>query len=194
MRPLLLAVVALSACGLPNEADVQNEAPSAADPIQAAQAKPLARLTEEIARPQLGTLQAIETPPARTVIRLEQRAGLSTTGLGFAPKVAIVEQASAAILVSSFDCGARGRWVDLQAGQGYSFCARSGAYPEEADCSWTTTIPIGGSDADGAGLAFLVRRGEEIVGRFQVVEVTPTPFEWYETEAPFDVIVDAHAR
>ncbi|MBL8912362.1 MAG: hypothetical protein JNM17_16845 [Archangium sp.] len=192
MRPVLLAVVALSACGLPNESE--DPGTSAADPIQAVVVKQLPRLNAEVARPQLGTLTAIEATPVRTVIRLEQRSGVSTTGLGFAPKVAIVEQASAAILVSSFDCGARGRWVDLYAGEGFSFCARSGAYPEEASCDWANTIPIGGSDADGTGLAFLVRRGEQIVGRFQVVEVTPTPFEWYETEAPFDVVVDAWAQ
>lgn len=191
MRPLLLAVVALSACGLPTESEAEA---NTAEPIQAVLVKQLPRLNADVARPQLGTLSAIDATPFRTVIRLEQRAGLSTTGLGFASKVAIVEQASASILVFSYDCGARGRWVDLHAGEGYTFCARGGAYPDEASCTWTNTIPIGGSDADGAGLAFLVRRGEQLVGRFQVVEVTPTPFEWYETEAPFDVVVDAYAN
>lgn len=194
MRTLLVACLsslALTACGVSDEAP-----PQRADPIsQTRPAQPVA-LSPVGGPPAIAKLlpsPAVESlhVPSRTVIRLVQRAGLSTTGLRFSPRIATVDASEAAILISSSDCGARGRWVDLVAGAGFSFCARNGAYPDAADCTWSTTIPIGGSDANGTGLAFLVRQAERVVGRFQVVDVTPTPFEWYETEAPFDVTVDA---
>lgn len=131
--------------------------------------------------------------PTRAVIRLEQRSGLGAAGLTFSPKVSTVPQLDAQVLVSSFDCGARGRWVDLVGGSDVTFCAKStGDFPAENECStWASQLPIGGSDADGTGLRILVRRGSTVVGRLQVVSVTPTPFTWYETDAPFDVTVDA---
>ncbi|MFT3710342.1 MAG: hypothetical protein QM817_22190 [Archangium sp.] len=169
MRTLLLAVLA-SGCGL------SAESATSTNPVEAA-----------------SMIEPASAQPTRTVIRLAQRSGRGDEGLTFSPKIATVQQSDAQVLVSSFDCGARGRWVDLVGGTDVTFCGvRTGAFPTESECStWASQLPIGGSDADGAGLRILVRRGETVVGRLHVLSVTPTPFTWYETDAPFDVTVDA---
>jgi hypothetical protein len=101
-------------------------------------------------------------------------------------------------VISSWDCGARGRWVKMNAGPLISFCAKGSTSLTELaqaaleNCDWTTSIDIGGSHPDTSlGDGFLVRRGEIVVGRFIVANRTPTPFEWYQlSDLSYDVGLD----
>jgi hypothetical protein len=126
----------------------------------------------------------------RAVLRLEQRAGLGSEGLAVTPLVRPVPAPEAQVLLSSFDCGARGRWVFLESVRATRLCASSAGEPDPAACTWVTSLEVGGSSVDGTGWTLLVRESEAVVARLRIVSVTPTPTDWYLTDAPFEVAVE----
>jgi len=111
---------------------------------------------------------------------LETRDGSGTQGWSFAAG-GLVPTAEADLHVSSFDCGARGRWVTLDGADGVELCTASG-------CS--RSLPAGGSDG-AFHEDFEIRRGDTVLARACIVRETPTPRDWYvqNPTPPFQVVL-----
>lgn len=127
--------------------------------------------------------------PGREIwLTLETREGMASQGWSFSED-ALVEADHAHIVLSSFDCGARGRWVTLEA-QDADICP---ATPEgdldPGSCS-DHGFDIGGSDPEvELGDRFFVRTEGGVVP-LVLVDRTETPFDWYEAEdLSFDVVL-----
>ena len=152
----LVAVLCVTACGIP---PVDTEAPEGPAPKPA------------------------QPGPERVTLTLETRQGESRLGYSFAERK-LVE--GVGIRLSAWDCGARGRWVDL-IGYGAQFCAHT-----SPDCEWwDSVLPAGGSGGAFEGEVW-VKQGEALIGKMKVVKYTPTPFEWYEQQPtpPFEVTLE----
>ncbi len=122
-------------------------------------------------------------PAPRTeevTLTLETRDGSGANGWSFAMhRLVAGEQAD--VRVASSDCGARGRWVTLNAGEGVELCTASGCQ---------RSLPAGGSDGAFAG-EFEVRRGEAVLGTARIARHSPTPQDWYARQPmpPFEVVL-----
>jgi hypothetical protein len=150
---LLVALLSLAACGLPAETS-QPEPP---------------------APPQ-------QPGPERVTLTLETRDGMGRTGYSLAER-RLVETGLADLVISSSDCGARGRWVVLVARGGAQLCTADGLCSSE--------LSAGGSDGAFEGEAQL-KKGEQTLGTVKLVQYSPTPRDWYEQQPipPFEVTVE----
>jgi hypothetical protein len=111
---------------------------------------------------------------------LETRSGTSSTGWSFSAND-VVDAANAHLVLSSWDCGARGRWVRLE-GQGIEFCHATEDGALDPDTCGRTTLEVGGSQPELAlGERFYVRTDRQEL-LLELVDRTETPFEWYEAE------------
>ncbi len=171
----LLAVVVLTGCGGPLETEA---------PVAAAIAPERQQVfTQVAASPSVHTL----------ALRLETRDGDSALGWRLDP-VERVPVAQAELHLSSWDCGARGRWVEIRSASGLEFCVRPNAAvndpnPSTDSCFWSSSFEAGGSRGEFVGVSALVRRGDRQLGRLRVSRTTTLAQNWYaETPiAPFEV-------
>lgn len=123
--------------------------------------------------------------PERVALQLETREGNSRLGYSFAAK-ALVGGDDADLLLNAFDCGARGRWVNL-IGNDVRFCRTAAQSTESCD----DRVSVGGTDGAFEGELF-VKRGEQLLGKLTLVDHSPTPQGWYE-QSPlpaFDVTLE----
>jgi hypothetical protein len=110
--------------------------------------------------------------PLSATLRLETRDGDSRLGYSFATH-GLVERESADVWLTAWDCGARGRWVDL--------VMRDGSRVS----------------AGGTGEAFEgeveVRNGDTVLGKLSITKHSPTPTDWYEAQPipPYEVTIAA---
>lgn len=175
MRLLLPVVLVSSACGGP----LETESPALA-------------VTPE--RQQIFT-QIAAPPSVHTLpLRLETRDGDSALGWRLDP-LERVPLAHAAMHLNSWDCGARGRWVELRSAAGLEFCVRPNAAsvnemsPSTDDCLWSSSFEVGGSRGEFVGVTALVRQGDRALGRLRVSRTTTLAQDWYAQTpiAPFEV-------
>ena len=120
-------------------------------------------------------------------LRLETRDGRASEGWSLT-EGAVVDAEEADLLLSSWDCGARGRWVQLEA-QGVDLC--DATVDGEVDLErCASRLEVGGSDPEvPLGGAFFVVTPAEVV-RVVLVDRTETPFEWYlEDDLSFEVLL-----
>lgn len=113
------------------------------------------------------------------VLTLESRSGTSALGWSFAAG-GLVPAEQADLLLSSFDCGARGRWVQLVAADG-ELCTSESEWDWANGCA--DELEVGGSDPVvelDALLTFVDPGGQAIDLLLQ--DRTATPFEWYEAD------------
>lgn len=139
-----LPLVALAACGGPLEA----EAPRADAPAR------------------------VETHgPLSTTLTLETRTGESRLGYSFATH-GLVERDSADVWLTAWDCGARGRWVDLVMRDG-------------------SRVSAGGTEEAFEG-EVEVRSGDVVLGKLSITKHSPTPRDWYEAQPipPYEVTLE----
>jgi len=117
-----------------------------------------------------------DADPPLTQLTLETRDGSSATGWSFA-EGALVEAERADLVLMSWDCGARGRWVQLRSDH-VDLCTVQG---EGMVC--TRNLEIGGSDPTVEIDDVIVMRLEDGT-EYEVVLVdrTDTPFDWYEAD------------
>ena len=136
----------------------------------------------------------IEPTVSTLSLTLETRSGIAREGWRFSPLERIAE-AKAELTLSSWDCGARGRWVDLRGSAGLEFCVQPKAATlqdidtNDANCVWTSSFEAGGSRVDVTGRGVLVRRGSERLGVLRIARHSILAERWYEEDpiAPFDV-------
>lgn len=179
MRLLPLAAV-LSACGVPESTPLPSPELRALQPA----------LRTEVALP----LPLEEPAPVTLALKLETRDGVSAEGWRLAP-VELVSQQAAELTLHAWDCGARGRWVDIRSNGDVEFCVRrNAASVREVDgaedgCNWFSSFEAGGSHADLVGVGVLVRRGSERLGRLRIARHSVLAERWYEQQpiAPFEV-------
>ncbi len=124
-----------------------------------------------------------EAEPARAVtltLTLETRDGIGSQGYSFASGQ-LVPASEADLRISSSDCGARGRWVTLNAGEGLLLCHAQVCSP---------TLAAGGTD-EAFHEPFEVRRGDSVLGTARITRETPTPGDWYvpSPTPPFEVLL-----
>jgi hypothetical protein len=136
--------------------------------------------------------RAVSRPAGRNqslVLRLDARSGDSTLGWKLAP-LAHVPLAEADLHLNSWDCGARGRWVQVRSSKGLEFCASTDATnPSTTTCFWNSSFDVGGSDTDSIKKTVWVRRGRTPVGQLKLLRTTTLAPEWYLESpiAPFEV-------
>lgn len=122
-----------------------------------------------------------EEPAGPTVatLLLPTRDGTSPTGWSIDARREVPEE-EADLVLASWDCGARGRWVELRAPDGQVCAAEA--------CG--TSVQIGGSDpAVAVGEVFVVEVGDTR-HEVQLIDRTDTPFDWYEAEdLSFEVVL-----
>ena len=121
----------------------------------------------------------------RVALQLETRDGDSRLGYSFAAN-AQVDSHAADLLLNAFDCGARGRWVNL-VGNDVRLCHTA----EQSSETCAHHVSVGGSDGAFEGQIF-VKRGEQLLGKVTLVDHSPTPQAWY-TQSPmpaFDVTLE----
>jgi len=132
--------------------------------------------------------------PETVTLELETRDGPSPE--------AFVSDSDLGFSLTSWDCGARGRWIQLEAGNRH-LCPVSGdhAQTDLADCSWSREVEIGGSDSPYVlGATFLVREGDMVVGVATLVDRTELASDWYDQDPiqPYQVQLSVellqHAR
>ncbi|PRQ08772.1 hypothetical protein [Enhygromyxa salina] len=149
----------------------------------------------DLGEPDLREPAGEEPEPAATqlvTLRLDTRDGVSALGWSLASQ-ALVPEAAANLSIASSDCGARGRWVQLQS-RDMMLC-ELGTHADESDptdCAWLTSVEIGGSDAEPEfGSRFLAMRDGVIVARLTLVDRTTLADNWYMLPiTPFDVVLD----
>jgi len=134
----------------------------------------------EAHRAETGPLAARSAAPI--TLTLETRSGTGTQGWSF-ERHELVPASAADLLVSAFDCGARGRWVSLESST-VEFCAG-----DEPECTWTQRIEVGGSSPSVApGAVVHVRRGTQVLANLVLRERSETPSDWYEQPVPAFVV------
>ena len=122
-------------------------------------------------------------------LTLETRAGTGEFGWSLTEQ-ALVPAAAADLTIFSTDCGARGRWVMLD-GHGVQLC-ETATGDETADCWWSGSVEIGGSDqGPETGNSYLVQRDGVVVARLSLLDRTVLSQDWYVAPvAPFEVVLD----
>ena len=136
----------------------------------------------------------VDPEPGQLItLLLETREG--TGSMGFSFSQGMVPAAEADLVLSSWDCGARGRWVTVDT-QGPALCqAEEGeAAPDFDTCSslFTPSVQVGGShpsvEIDGA---FYARAADGSIYKLIFRDRTETPFEWFEAEdLSFEVVLE----
>lgn len=175
MRPLTtLAVVFLAACG------------GAADHFDTA--SDVNRVTLVEARP-----EPVKPSAITLSLRLDERSGTAAIGWALAP-VGRLPAERAQLTLNAWDCGARGRWVQILAGKNVTFCSRERAARIEnvstdpTDCVWDSSFEAGGSGSDFTGNGALVRLDGQPLGRLRVAKSSQLERDWYAHPiAPFEV-------
>ncbi len=177
MRILPMVLVVVAGCGSGPESEF--EATGAVEHVEAPVTHVAAgRLVDrDVWRP-AGTDQPL-------VLRLDTRSGDSALGLTLAP-LAQVHLAEADLHLHSWDCGARGRWVDVRSAKGLEFCARG---EEASTCAWSSRFEVGGNLGEFVGKTVWVRRGQATLGLLRLTRTTTLAPEWYLDSpiAPFEI-------
>ncbi|MBE2253597.1 MAG: hypothetical protein IAE78_28975 [Myxococcus sp.] len=191
-RLLLIPAVVLLGCGRdagpgPEEPPARETAQATAtedEPVQVVHTGP-----ETPSRPPGG--------PARFVLRLEARSGDSAVGFSLA-SLSPTPFADADLYLNAWDCGARGRWIELRSAK-VAFCSQPRAdtvdaiAPDDEGCSWTSAFEAGGTTGGSfetfVGVSALVRRGDQRLGRLRVARATVLESTWYAVSpiAPYEV-------
>lgn len=133
-------------------------------------------------------------PVATTLrLRLDERSGTAAIGWALAP-VGRLPAERAQLTLNAWDCGARGRWVQILAGKDVTFCSRAKAErvadvsTDDADCVWDSSFEAGGSGGDFTGTGVLVRLEGQRLGRLRVSKSSQLASDWYAHPiAPFEV-------
>jgi len=123
-------------------------------------------------------------------LTLPSRDGTAPTGWSFAAGTLVPAEA-ADLLLSSSDCGARGRWVYLTGAASSCRAEEDGGVPDVESCA-PFGLEIGGSAPDVAlGEVFYVwHAGRDEPVALALVDRTDTPFDWYEAEdLSFEVVL-----
>lgn len=122
-------------------------------------------------------------------LRLETRTGTSTQGWSFDTE-STTDSAQADLLLSSTDCGARGRWVTLQSDT-VEFCIASDPTTPTPDQCGLNYIDVGGTEPELAlGDVFFIRtaKADHTV---ELIDRTETPMDWYQADdLSFDVVLE----
>jgi hypothetical protein len=175
-RSLALASLLLTACG---------PGPDGAGDLSGARTPGAEHPPEQAIAP------GVEVPADMDEIRivLTKREGQSEVGWSFAAD-GLVPAEEADLTLSSADCGARGRWVFLDA-NGLRLCPLEETVRCQDLSSCPSSLEIGGSSpAIDIGSSFLVTDDHGAVRRLQLIARTDTPFDWFESaDAPFEVVL-----
>lgn len=180
------------------------------DTARGAEAEPV-RESAEVSGAPRESFQAARTGPPRTsrrpasparfVLRLDTRSGDSAMGLSLSSLTA-VPRAEADLYLHAWDCGARGRWVELRSAKAVDLCWR----PRSDDvnvvsthaeaCGWTSSMEAGGTTRGSfetfEGVSALVRNGDGALTRLRVSRTTTLEKDWYLASpiAPYEVEVE----
>lgn len=126
--------------------------------------------------------------PGRIPLLLDTRSGTSTLGWSFAQQ-GLVPAKDADLVLTSSDCGARGRWVMLEGTGTVELCTF-----EEQD----TIVGICAPDLEIGGSDVWMEPGDRLVVRIgdrdhtlALLDRTETPFDWYEAD-DLSFFVDLH--
>jgi len=153
------------------------------------------QLAAELAPVQLQALVEPVRPSAtKLALRLEERTGTAASGWALAP-VGRLPAERAHLTLNAWDCGARGRWVQILGGKNVTFCSRGKApriedvSTDDADCLWDSSFEAGGSGNTGfTGNAVLVRVDGQRLGRLRVAKSSQLAHDWFEHPIePFEV-------
>lgn len=142
----------------------------------------------------------LEVPPepvkplATTLaLRLDERSGTSAVGWALAP-VGRLPAEAAHLTLNAWDCGARGRWVQILGGKNVTFCEREKATrvedvsTDDAECFWSSSFEAGGSGNDFTGTGVIVRVDGQRLGRLRVAKSSQLARDWYAHPIePFEV-------
>lgn len=126
------------------------------------------------------------TTQARIDLDLETRAGVGTRGWSL-ERDQTVDADQADLVLSSWDCGARGRWVMLE-GRGVDLCLGNDAGEPDLDgCG--PDVQIGGSSPEvELGEVFFVLDADGDARPLQLISRTQTNDDWYlEEDLSFNV-------
>jgi len=143
----------------------------------------------------VGVGPAVDTSPhgvTEVVLRLATRDGISSQGWSFS-EGDLVDAEDADLLLSSWDCGARGRWVSLVV-QGHELChADLDGGLDPGRCGHMS-VEVGGSDPElPLGGRLFLQGGDRLVS-LVLVDRTETPFDWYEADdLSFEVVLEAQS-
>ena len=133
--------------------------------------------------------------PSRTTLalRLDERSGTAAVGWALAP-VGRLPAEAAHLSLNAWDCGARGRWVQILGGKDVTFCEREKATriedvrTDDAECFWNSSFEAGGSGSDFTGTGVIVRVDGQRLGRLRVAKSSHLASDWYAHPiAPFEV-------
>lgn len=148
--------------------------------------------------PEPTPLSALVAPPEPRVLplRLDTRSGDSSLGWRLSP-VQQVALAESDLHLTAWDCGARGRWVEVRSTT-LEFCVRANTAlvglmnTATDDCWWTSSLEVGGNRGEFVGISALVRRDSQVLGRLRVAKTTTLAPNWYDEApiAPFSVELD----
>lgn len=161
--PLFLAALSLAAC---------EGAPGASDEVDDDLASHRAHFDGEI------------------VLTLPEREGNAPYGWSFAAE-ALVPARHADLVLSSFDCGARGRWVSLVGLAQVCAPDEDGGVPDAESCG-AFGVEVGGSDPEVAldEVFYVWPQDSDVPVPLVVLARTDTPFDWYEQEdLSFEVVL-----
>lgn len=148
----------------------------------------------------LRRVTVLEAPPepvkpltTMLALRLDERSGTAAVGWALAP-VGRLPANAAHLSLNAWDCGARGRWVQILGGKNVTFCEREKATriedvsSDDADCFWNSSFEAGGSGSDFTGTGVIVRVDGQRLGRLRVSKSTQLAADWYAHPiAPFEV-------
>ncbi len=149
-----------------------------------------------------GPVSAARCPS--TSKRATSGSGTAAVGWALAP-VGRLPAEAAHLALNAWDCGARGRWVQILGGKNVTFCAREKAArieevsTDDAECFWNDSFEAGGSGSDFTGTGVIVRVDGQRLGRLRVAKSSQLARDWYEHPiAPFEVelefLADVPAR
>ena len=105
----------------------------------------------------------------------------------------MTDSAQADLLLSSTDCGARGRWVTLESNT-VEFCLAADPTTPTADRCGLTHLQVGGSEPELAlGDVFFIRAANTANSdqAVELVDRTDTPMDWFEADdLSFEVVLE----
>lgn len=136
----------------------------------------------------------VQPSAVKLALRLDERTGTAAIGWALAP-VGRLPAERAHLTLNAWDCGARGRWVQILGGKNVEFCSRDQATriedvaTDDADCIWDSSFEAGGSgSAAFIGNAVLVRVDGQRLGRLRVAKSSQLAHDWYAHPIePFEV-------